>query len=580
MKLIWGEVAKYKFYMFILLLLIIVGALLESTSFTFIIPFLEKVLNAQEASQITNWLNFILNRFPSEHAVFVIGSLMLGIIFFKAVIYLIRISLASRFVWRLKENWMNKILEYYLYIPFSRSVSEKHGVMVNNLMNEPFHSANSLRNLIDIYARVILCISLYVVLLGVSWQLTLILTVFMFFLMYGFNTLTRRYSFSVGRRRLQLNQELTAHGTEILAGIRQIKTFGMEQQSAGVFRTMLSSLSTLQIKFDLVRALPQPVNEFLIVGGFLIVLIYLGLAEKTEFTSVLPTLGLFAAVLYRISQNLSYIHTYRIDLSALLPSLKLVRELSSSAEIRKNFNAGVFLDSLDGDIVFEDGSFSYSESGKLFEGLSFDIPYRQVTVLTGDSGAGKSTLADIVTGLYSLQKGRVLINGVDLDTINLSSWHRLIGFVSQDTFLLNTSIRENILIGKPDATEAELAAAAEKAGAHNFIVKQPDGYLTVIGDRGIKLSGGQKQRIAIARAIIRDPQLLIFDEATNSLDSTTERWIWDFIRGMKGRVTVLIISHRGSAIEHADVVLRVKNGTVQKLRQGMIKNINVQGMKK
>jgi len=180
----------------------------------------------------------------------------------------------------------------------------------------------------------------------------------------------------------------------------------------------------------------------------------------------------------------------------------------------------------------------------------------------GKSGCGKSSLVDLLCGLYKGYKGKIIIGDTELRKLSLSSWRKTIGFVSQDTFLFNESVRENILLGKHDASEEEIKAAARMAYSHEFIENLSKGYDTVLGDRGQKLSGGQRQRITVARALIRSPELLIFDEATSALDSESERLIQQSIEDLSECKTIIIISHRISTVKNADVIYVMDKGCI------------------
>ena len=565
LKLLWEIFGPFRPVAIVLLFLIIIGSVAESFSLVMIMPFLEEATKVEKASGITHYLAPFVNRFPLENRIVVIVFLIFTLILFKNLLYVLRIALSSRFVWRLRERWMKRIMERYLYAPYHRIISDKQGVLLNNLITEPTRSATSLKLLIDFTAKTILSIALYVVLLSVSWKVTIILTLILAIVVVSINKITHKYSTGVGARRLKLSQELTALGTEIIGGIRQVKTFTMETKSSRIFSKALDSLSSMLIKFDIIKGLPQPAGELLIIGGFLIILSYLTMITHAKISSIIPILGVFVIVSQRLFSNLATLYTQRINILSLLPSLKLVHELSSMKDYEQNIDTGVPVKSLQGDIVIDNVHFSYTDSKQLFKGLSMTLSYGRVTALIGGSGSGKSTIADLLIGLYHPYKGRVLVNGIDIKEINLQSWRRLVGFVSQDTFLLNATIKENILVGKPDATDEEIRDAAKKANADNFILGLPEGFNTLIGDRGVKLSGGQRQRIAIARAIIRNPGFLIFDEATSSLDTESERMIQKSIEELGRNKTVFVIAHRLSTIQNADFVYKLKNGRIEKI---------------
>ncbi|MCH2666132.1 ATP-binding cassette domain-containing protein, partial [bacterium] len=226
-------------------------------------------------------------------------------------------------------------------------------------------------------------------------------------------------------------------------------------------------------------------------------------------------------------------------------------------------NGTIKLDGLRDAIVFDKVSFSYDRaSGPALRDVSIRFAAGQTTALVGASGAGKSTLVDLIPRFYDISQGSIQIDGIDLRSLDIADWRARIGFVSQDPFLFSTTIRDNIAFGCPGATTSDAEAAAERANASEFIARLPEGLDTPIGDRGVMLSGGQRQRIAMARAILRDPQLLILDEATSALDAVSEKLFQQALARLSQDRTVLVIAHRLSTIVDADRVVVLSNGSV------------------
>ena len=214
------------------------------------------------------------------------------------------------------------------------------------------------------------------------------------------------------------------------------------------------------------------------------------------------------------------------------------------------------------DIRFENVAFSYLPDKPLLTDVSFTVPGGKMYAIVGPSGSGKSTLVNLIPRLYDVQKGSVTIDGTDVRDMDLTWLRGHIGVVTQDTYLFNGTIRENLMYAKENATQEEIEAACRAASIHDFIVNQPDGYDTVVGNRGLKLSGGEKQRISIARVILKDPQILILDEATSALDSISEAAIQNALELLMEGRTSLVIAHRLSTILKADRILVVQGGVI------------------
>jgi subfamily B ATP-binding cassette protein MsbA len=213
-------------------------------------------------------------------------------------------------------------------------------------------------------------------------------------------------------------------------------------------------------------------------------------------------------------------------------------------------------------IEFNNISFGYSADRQILHGITFNIPKGKTVAMVGPSGVGKSTIADLVPRFYDVTGGSILIDGKDVRDLKMESLRSYMSFVTQDTFLFNDTIFNNIALGRPDATEAEVIEAAKIANAHDFIIHTENGYHTNIGDRGVRLSGGQRQRLSIARAVFKNPEILILDEATSALDTESERLVQGALSNlMKGRTT-LVIAHRLSTIQQADEILVMQDGKI------------------
>lgn len=240
-----------------------------------------------------------------------------------------------------------------------------------------------------------------------------------------------------------------------------------------------------------------------------------------------------------------------------MPSLRLIDEVLRNASEREDTETGATFTGPDGDIVLRDVSFGYEPGRDVLRRVSMTIPRGATTALLGPSGIGKSTIADLLLGLIHPREGKVMLGTRDLREFSLSSLRTQVGYVSQHPVIFNATVRENLRFGAPNATDAELVAAARMARADSFISRLPKGYDTQLGDRGASLSGGERQRLAIARVIVRRPSIYVFDEATSALDPESETLVRDAIRSLAADATVLVIAHRPSAMAGADVVYRL-----------------------
>lgn len=363
------------------------------------------------------------------------------------------------------------------------------------------------------------------------------------------------------RDRGKITAEVTGRLTETLNGVRVIKGFNAEAQEIKTFEAGVEKLF-LNIKASLTAtSLITSSASFLLglastgimgIGGYLMIGKQLTIGEFIAFTVLL---GFMIAPIVQMSNIGSQLTEAFAGLDRTEELMNMTPEDDGTVRTTK-------IGPISGNVVFEDVAFGYEEGKEVVRNISFSAPPGSVTALVGTSGSGKTTIAGLAASFLTPQAGRVTVDGVDLATISLDSYRSQLGVVLQDDFLFEGSIRENILFPRPGATEDQLQRAVHAAHVHEFTDRFEQGLDTVIGERGVKLSGGQRQRIAIARAILADPRILVLDEATSNLDTESESYIQESLRGlMKGRTT-FVIAHRLSTIRQANQILVIEGGRV------------------
>jgi ATP-binding cassette subfamily B protein/subfamily B ATP-binding cassette protein MsbA len=303
-----------------------------------------------------------------------------------------------------------------------------------------------------------------------------------------------------------------------------------------------------------------PFSSFLLILAIAMIAALSLLLFGGRSTGVLPSLVTFVLALQRLNTRLSGLANTANQLADNSGRLERLNAILSPAGKQLRRRGGTPFRALEQEIRFDSVGLSYGpELPPALNEISFTLPKGRMLALVGPSGAGKSSIADLLTGLYAPTDGRILIDGADLNSLDLPSWQQRLGVVSQDTFLFNATIAENISFGTPGASLKQIEAACQAAQAAGFIEALPQGYDTLIGERGYRLSGGQRQRLSLARAILRDPELLILDEATSALDSQSERLVQEAIERFERNHTVLVIAHRLSTIVKAHQVLVLDN---------------------
>jgi len=365
------------------------------------------------------------------------------------------------------------------------------------------------------------------------------------------------------RRVLGLAGEVSHRIQETLSGIRLVKASSAESHERTRFRDLTQSYFKQVVRTERLRSLAPPMTEMVAAIGTIVV-IWIGagmvlgappVLEANEFLGFLTlSVGLYSPVKY-LGKFPALVQP------GLVGAERVFEFLDSPIEIRDEDGAVPF-EGLTRDITFEDVGFEYRNGDPVLRDVSFRAEMGSVVALVGRSGSGKTTIVDLLARFYDVTEGRIQIDGSDIRGFTVDSLRRSLGIVSQDTVLFHETVRANLCYGMESVSEEEMESAAEAAFAAGFIAELPDGYDTVVGERGTQLSGGQRQRIAIARAILRDPPILIFDEATSSLDTESERVVQRAVERLLAGRTVFVIAHRLSTVQRADQILVVRDGQI------------------
>ena len=357
-----------------------------------------------------------------------------------------------------------------------------------------------------------------------------------------------------GARWSYLNEEIQSLINETLAGIKYIKASAFADESVKKFETLSRSFrdnwAMMAFNSNLAAIFSHPIGVLV-----LSILLYMSVSLSISF----PELIVFLLAFVRLLPTLTSLAGIKNDINANLSALETLESIEKQC-VQEHEDLGG-----DKKVIFQNSielkniQYRHSAALPLLENISWKIPFGKTLAIIGPSGGGKTTLVDLILRLYEIQSGSIEIDGVALRELSLNDWRQQVSYVSQETFLFHDTIRNNILLGAPGASDQDVEQACQMAHAHDFIKKLEHGYDTVVGDRGSKLSGGQKQRIALARALIKKPRLLILDEATSALDSQSEDFIKQTIHELKNRrdMTVIIIAHRMTTVEEADEIFKM-----------------------
>ena len=449
---------------------------------------------------------------------------------------LLRAALASR--------W-----EYYLRTPIGR--------LSNAVSGEANRAANAYFDAAQMMALLVQALVYTALALLVSWQATAAALLVGGILMSAMGGLVRRAR-QAGARQSQLTSTLVTYLTDVLQSVKPLKAMGREDLADGILarqtRQIDKALRKQVIAKEALPAVQEPLLASLAAGGLYLAMTHLGMSLASVMVVIFllaRVLGYFTKVQRQYQRMVSaeggfwMLHTAIVD-----------------AQTAAEPPAGTSIPSLSRGIELRDMRFAYGEQPVL-DGISLHIPAGHFTTLIGPSGAGKTTLVDVVIGLLQPQSGEVLIDGRPLAELDRQAWRRMIGYVPQDTLLLHDSVLANVTLGDPTLGRDDAERALRLAGAWDFVAALAQGLDTPVGERGGKLSGGQRQRIAIARALVHQPALLILDEPTSALDAAAEAAVRDTLRDLKGRYTLLAITHRPALLDVSDHVHHIVGGRLR-----------------
>ena len=463
-----------------------------------------------------------------------------------------------RVVTRLYCVWMDRITKIYLNKPYAFFLENKTGDLVQRKIMQAQKASTALRLFITALGSLTVIIGVFLVLCFMNLEVTMAITLLMIPVYYATMKISRGRIYKAGDRIVELEKQGFGLTTEVLSGIKQVKGFCAEDHFQHRLRKMWDEYAGHVIHNNFIASLPRPVLETLVVligvGALFIFIQVSGFGKQT-----FPILAVFAVGIYRILPLAAATSSQAMLIASILPSVETVSSLLEEESDTKN---GRSLPPITRQVEFQNVSFSYSGSDIVLKDLSLKFKSKKFYGIVGISGSGKSTIIDLMTGFYKPQKGRVLVDGVDLSEVDVSTWLCQLGLISQEAFIFSGTIEDNICFGvdAENRDQNRVKEATRIAYADEFIDLLPQGYQTMVGERGVTLSGGQRQRLAIARAIYLDPPVLIFDEATSSLDAHSERKVQAAIEALHGKRTVIVVAHRLVTVAAADYIFVIEDG--------------------
>ncbi len=565
-KLLIKFAKPYPGWIIITIILGFSGALFNGISTALIVPVILKIVG-QEVNLTTapGILKVIMYPFDKVSESYRLPLMAVAIIFTiilkNAATY--ASTLASSTLTRMLTSDMREAgVKLLLEVDIDYYTKMKVGDLINRLGGEINRAASAIGNAVKLVILGMTILVFVGFLLSISWQLTIAAT-FLLSLVMLINQYAIGRSKKFGHQLSEMSKAYSVSTLETLSGIRLVKATGNEEKEYQRIKKLIRDREKAEYQSQANSEIIAPVSEVMGITALLLIVFLSRTFFASQISSLSAVIFTYLLVLLRLLPLISQLNTVRSALANTTGSVDMVTEFLR-LDNKPLMNKGELnYTKLEEGVHFHNITFSYPNQEKLvLKDVDLYLPRGTTLALVGGSGAGKSTLADLLPRFYDPISGSITIDKTDLRDFNLTSLRKAMGIVSQDTFLFNDSVRNNIAYGKPEATEDEVIAAAQKANAYEFISKLPQGLETMIGDRGVMLSGGQRQRLAIARALLQNPEILILDEATSALDTVSERLVQTAIDDLSRDRTTLVIAHRLSTVQKADQIAVLEQGRV------------------
>ena len=580
LKVLRRFVPPYKKYLFLSIFFNVSSAVLNIFSFAALIPILQILFqtgDAEAATSVMAWdwsnvqevlmnnLNYYVNGLIADYGptttLLLIGVFLATTTMLKTGFYFLTSACIVPIRTGVVRDLRNQIYQKITSLPLGFFSEERKGDIIARMSGDVLEVESSIMSSLDmLFKNPVLIIAYFSTMLFVSWQLTLFTLIIVPIMGWIMGMVGRKLK----RKSIEaqaLWSDTMSQAEETLGGLRIIKAFCAEEKMNKRFDKINSSYRDHLMKVNIRQSSAHPMSEFLGTVMIVIVLWFGGMLVLNNQAITGPTFIYYMVILYSIINPLKEFSKASYNIPKGLASMERIDKILLAENTIKEVEHPKHIASFEHQIEFRHVSFRYGEKWVL-QDINLVIPKGKTIALVGQSGGGKSTLVDLIPRYYDVQEGEVLIDGMNVKDLGIHDLRQLIGNVNQEAILFNDTFRNNIAFGVDKATDKQIAEAAKIANAYDFIMQSEQGFETNIGDRGGRLSGGQRQRVSIARAILKNPPILILDEATSALDTESERLVQDALeRLMKTRTTVAI-AHRLSTIKNADEICVLHEGRI------------------
>ncbi|MDR0668690.1 MAG: ABC transporter ATP-binding protein [Treponema sp.] len=547
---------KRKIYLVILFVLSILLSVIETAGVSVVMPFITIASNPGAVD--SGWYNYFFNlfNFTSKNTFIISFGITIIVFYVFRTIYNIFYNYAvNKFSLGTFRYFATRLFKTYLALPYKVYVQKNPSVFAQMIQGEANNLSTLLLNLLKIFSESCTVLFLYCFMILVNWQITLVLTfTLIFIVLLVFATLVR-LSKKLGEKRYAANVKLSRTLWETFGNFKFIKLKGNEDKILGTFTDSANTLSHTSILSATLGTIPKNILENLGFSLLIGAVCYI-LWRYNSAAMVIPVISMYALALYRMLPAINRMLEYVNSIAYMQQSLYMIDDDLNLETDSEGLSPVAFTRSIRGENLW----FRYLKGDNVLKDISLEIRIGEKIAFVGESGSGKTTLVDLLIGIYRPMRGHIYVDDTLIDRTNIRSWRSKIGYIPQSIYLFDGTVAENVAFGS-DHDEEKIIRVLKKAKIWDFL-EAKEGINTLVGEGGIQLSGGQKQRIGIARALYNDPEVLVLDEATSSLDDETEAQIMNEIYDVSGSKTLIIIAHRLSTVERCDRRIQIEDGVL------------------
>jgi ATP-binding cassette subfamily B protein/ATP-binding cassette subfamily C protein len=555
-KLLRVMTRKHKIYLVFVLILSIGLSLVETLGISAIMPFISvvsdpKLLESGWYKKAYDFLGF----FSVENFIITLGVGIIIFYVFRAVYSVFHTYCINRYSIGMYKYFSKKAFEINLSISYKVYAQKNSAELMRAISGETGEISKVVLNILQLFSEIFTVLMVYSVIIFLNWKMTLVVTVVLLFIVTFLLSIMTKMSSIQGKKSLVSGRKISRTLKEALGNIKYVKLKGNEKEILRTYDNALEINTRSNLINNVLGIIPKGILEsigfsLLIAAILFIVWVY------HDASRVIPIISMYALALYRI---LPSVHRMMQNINGIVFSEETLKKVYENLHqpVEKEGGAPI---SFERSIRLENINFKYLTGGEVITGVSLTINKGEKIAFTGESGGGKSTLIDIIIGIHKPLSGNVYIDDKLLTDENIRSWRKKIGYIPQSIYLFDGTVAENVSFGST-LDEEKIKLSLQKANIWDFL-SQKDGINTLVGDGGIQLSGGQQQRIGIARALYDDPEVLVLDEATSSLDNETEQKIMDEIYGVSAYKTLIVIAHRLTTVERCDRRIRIGDGKI------------------